>query len=50
MHWVRPELVAQVAFAEWTPDGRLRHPRFPGLRDDKEPGEVTRETATPTLT
>jgi len=43
MHWVSPELVAQVAFAEWTPDGRLRHPRFKGLRSDKEPGEVIRE-------
>jgi bifunctional non-homologous end joining protein LigD len=41
--WVRPELVAQVAFAEWTRDGRLRHPRFLGLRDDKPPHEVVRE-------
>jgi DNA ligase D-like protein (predicted ligase) len=45
VHWVRPELVAQVGFAEWTPEGRLRHPRFLGLRDDKEPGEVKRERA-----
>jgi bifunctional non-homologous end joining protein LigD len=44
VHWVRPELVAQVGFAEWTPDGRLRHPRFMGLRTDKEPGEVVRES------
>jgi bifunctional non-homologous end joining protein LigD len=44
VHWVRPELVAQVGFAEWTPDGRLRHPRFMGLRSDKEPGDVTRES------
>jgi len=42
-HWTRPELVAQVAFAEWTTDGRLRQPRFLGLRDDKRPGEVVRE-------
>lgn len=42
-HWVRPELVAQVAFTEWTRDGRLRHPRFLGLRQDKEPSEVVRE-------
>ena len=43
VHWVKPELVAQVAFAEWTPDGRLRHPRFLGLRADKDADEVTRE-------
>jgi bifunctional non-homologous end joining protein LigD len=42
-HWVRPELVAQIGFAEWTNDGRLRQPRFLGLRDDKSPGEVVRE-------
>jgi bifunctional non-homologous end joining protein LigD len=42
-HWTRPELVAQVGFAEWTNDGRLRQPRFLGLRDDKRPGEVVRE-------
>jgi bifunctional non-homologous end joining protein LigD len=41
--WVRPKLVAQVAFTEWTRDGRLRHPRFLGLRDDKRPREVVRE-------
>lgn len=44
MHWVRPELVAQVAFTEWTRDGMLRHPRFLGLRQDKKPEEVVRET------
>ena len=44
-HWVRPELVAQVAFAEWTRDGRLRQPRFQGLRDDKDPADVVRERA-----
>jgi DNA ligase D-like protein (predicted ligase) len=42
-HWVRPELVAQVGFAEWTNDGRLRQPRFLGLRDDKSAAEVVRE-------
>jgi bifunctional non-homologous end joining protein LigD len=42
-HWVRPELVAEVAFTEWTRHGRLRHPRFLGLRDDKRAGEVVRE-------
>jgi bifunctional non-homologous end joining protein LigD len=42
-HWVRPELVAQVAFSEWTRDGRLRHPRFLGLREDKPARDVVRE-------
>jgi DNA ligase D-like protein (predicted ligase) len=41
--WVAPELVAQVAFTEWTASGRLRHPRFLGLRDDKPAAEVVRE-------
>jgi bifunctional non-homologous end joining protein LigD len=41
--WVRPELVAQVGFSEWTRDGRLRHPRFIGLREDKPAREVVRE-------
>jgi len=43
VHWTRPTLVAQIGFAEWTSDGRLRQPRFLGLRDDKSPGEVVRE-------
>lgn len=43
VHWVRPELVCQVAFTEWTSDGRLRHPRFLGLRRDKDPADVGRE-------
>jgi bifunctional non-homologous end joining protein LigD len=43
VHWVRPELVAQVGFAEWTPDGKLRHPRYLGLRDDKTADEIVRE-------
>ena len=42
-HWTRPKLVAQVGFAEWTTEGRLRQPRFLGLRDDKPPAEVVRE-------
>lgn len=42
-HWVRPELVAEVAFTEWTSDGRLRHPSFQGLREDKSPRDVVRE-------
>jgi bifunctional non-homologous end joining protein LigD len=47
VHWVRPELVAQIAFSEWTADGRLRHPRYEGLRSDKDPREVVRERAVP---
>jgi bifunctional non-homologous end joining protein LigD len=43
-HWVRPELVAQIGFTEWTRDGKLRHPRYQGLRTDKNPGDVVRET------
>ncbi|HET6866536.1 MAG TPA: non-homologous end-joining DNA ligase [Solirubrobacteraceae bacterium] len=41
--WVEPKLVAQIGFTEWTRDGRLRHPRFLGLRDDKAAREVVRE-------
>jgi DNA ligase D-like protein (predicted ligase) len=41
--WVEPRLVAQVGFTEWTRDGRLRHPRFVGLREDKDPRSVVRE-------
>jgi DNA ligase D-like protein (predicted ligase) len=43
-HWIRPELVAEIAFTEWTRDGRLRHPSFLALREDKSAREVTRET------
>lgn len=41
--WVRPELVAEVDYTEWTREGRLRHPAFKGLRDDYDPAEVVRE-------
>jgi ATP-dependent DNA ligase len=41
--WVEPRLVGQFAFGEWTRDGKLRHPRFLGLREDKRPEEVVRE-------
>jgi bifunctional non-homologous end joining protein LigD len=44
-HWVRPVLVAEVAFAEWTDDGTLRHPVFLGLRADKRAADVVREPA-----
>ena len=43
VHWVRPELVAEIAFSDWTRDGLLRHPSFMGLREDKPAAEVTRE-------
>jgi bifunctional non-homologous end joining protein LigD len=42
-HWLRPELVAQIGFSEWTRDGKLRHPRYLGLRDDKPAQDVVRE-------
>lgn len=41
--WAEPELVAEIAFAEWTRDGKLRQPRYQGLRDDKPAREVVRE-------
>jgi ATP-dependent DNA ligase len=44
VHWVRPEIVVQVAFLEWTPHGKLRHPRLLGLRTDKPASSVTRES------
>jgi bifunctional non-homologous end joining protein LigD len=44
VHWAEPRMVAQIEFAEWTTDGLLRQPRFEGLRDDKDPAEVVRET------
>jgi ATP-dependent DNA ligase len=43
-HWVQPEIVVQVAFIEWTVHGKLRHPRLVGVRFDKAPHEVVRET------
>ena len=45
VHWVEPELVGQVGFSEWTTAGQLRHPRFEGLRRDKDPAAVVREQA-----
>jgi bifunctional non-homologous end joining protein LigD len=42
-HWVRPRIVVQVAFMEWTGHGKLRHPRLLGLRTDKRAGDVVRE-------
>lgn len=43
IHWITPELVAEVKFTEWTREGKLRHPRYEGLRDDKPAEEVRRE-------
>lgn len=43
-HWVTPKLVGEVAFSEWTRDGRLRQPTWRGLRPDKSPDEVVRES------
>lgn len=47
VHWCRPQLVAEVAFGNWTADGRLRHPSFVALREDKMAGEVLREGSVP---
>jgi DNA ligase D-like protein (predicted ligase) len=44
-HWVKPQLVCEVSFTEWTSDGRIRHPSFQGLRRDKNPRSVVRERA-----
>ena len=44
-HWVRPELVAEVVYGEWTDEGRIRHASFQGLREDREAGDVRREGA-----
>jgi bifunctional non-homologous end joining protein LigD len=44
-HWVRPDLIAQVKFTEWTDDGKLRHPVYLGLRDDKAAKDVVMEEA-----
>ena len=43
VHWVKPKLVAEIAFTEWTKDGTLRHPSFQGLREDKNAADVVRE-------
>jgi bifunctional non-homologous end joining protein LigD len=41
--WVKPELVVQIEFGEWTPDGHLRHSKFAGIREDKDTADVIRE-------
>ena len=45
IHWVKPELVAEIGFTEWTQNNMLRHPRFEGLRTDKKAREVRREVS-----
>ena len=45
--WVKPTMVVEVAFSEWTPDGRIRHPVFRGERTDKPAALIVRETAKP---
>jgi bifunctional non-homologous end joining protein LigD len=49
-HWVKPLLVGEVVFTEWTGDGKIRHPSFQGLRPDKKPREVIRERPQPQVT
>jgi bifunctional non-homologous end joining protein LigD len=44
IHWIKPSLLCEVAFTEWTQDGHIRHPSFQGLRKDKEAGDVKQET------
>ena len=44
-HWVKPRLVAEIRFAEWTPDGSVRHASYQGLREDKDAKAVVRESA-----
>ena len=46
-HWVKPQLVAEISFAEWTPDGSVRHASYQGLREDKDAKAVVRELAKP---
>ena len=43
-HWIKPQLVAEIAFTEWTRDGTVRHPSFQGLRSDKKPRDVVLES------
>jgi ATP-dependent DNA ligase len=43
LRWVKPRIVAEVSFVEWTRDGLLRHPEFVAVRDDKRPREIRRE-------
>ncbi len=46
LRWVKPRIVAEVAFVEWTRDGLLPHPEFVGIRTDKKPRDVRRDADT----
>jgi bifunctional non-homologous end joining protein LigD len=50
VHWVKPELVCEMSFTEWTSDGSMRHPAFKGMRSDKKPTAVHREKPTAVTT
>lgn len=47
VHWVKPRLVCEMSFSEWTADGSMRHPQFEGLRPDKDPTNVHKEKSKP---
>jgi bifunctional non-homologous end joining protein LigD len=47
VHWVRPRLVCEMSFSEWTEEGYMRHPQFEGLRPDKDPAKIRREKPKP---
>jgi ATP-dependent DNA ligase len=47
IRWVQPKLIAEIRFAVWSESGRVRHPVYLGLRDDKEPRDVVRPVADP---
>jgi bifunctional non-homologous end joining protein LigD len=49
INWVKPVLLCEVSFTEWTQEGRIRHPSFQGLREDKDAGEVRKETPVPAM-
>ncbi len=49
VHWVKPVVLCEVAFTEWTEDGRIRHPSFQGLREDKNASQVKKETPVATV-
>jgi len=50
VHWVKPVLLCEVTFTEWTNDGRIRHPSFEGLREDKDASQVKKEEIMQTST
>ena len=47
IHWIKPVMLCEVAFTEWTEDGRIRHPSYQGLREDKNASQVRKETEEP---